>query len=220
MPLDEFGQKDFESIEGMDIEFFNECMTKLLAGERVLLPEFNFKIGKREFNDKYMQLGEDDILVIEGIHGLNDRMSYSLPAESKYKIYLSALTQLSIDEHNPLSTSDGRLIRRIVRDARTRATSGADTIAMWDSVRRGEENNIFPFQESANYMFNTALIYEMAVLKLYALPDLYAISADNPMYSEAKRLIKLLDYFIPIPPDSIPNNSLIREFIGGSCLKV
>lgn len=220
MPLDEFGQKDFESIEGMDIEFFNECMSKLLEGERVLLPEFNFKIGKREFNDKYMQLGEDDILVIEGIHGLNDRMSYSLPAESKYKIYLSALTQLSIDEHNPLSTSDGRLIRRIVRDARTRGSAAAETIAMWDSVRRGEENNIFPFQESANYMFNTALIYEMAVLKLYALPDLYAIGADDPMYSEAKRLIKFLDYFIPIPPDGIPNNSIIREFIGGSCLKV
>jgi len=220
MPLDEFGQKDFEAIEGIDVPFFNECMVKLLNGERVLLPNFNFKVGKREFNNHYMQLGPNDILVIEGIHGLNDKMSASLPAESKYKIYLSALTQLSIDEHNPLSTTDGRLIRRIVRDARTRATSAADTIAMWDSVRRGEEKNIFPFQESCDYMFNTALIYEMAVLKLYAQPQLYAIPSDHPMYHEAKRLIKLLDYFLPMAPDDIPNNSLIREFIGGSCLNV
>ena len=193
-------------------------MVKLLNGERVLLPNFNFKTGKREYNDHYMQLGPNDILVIEGIHGLNDRMSASLPAESKYKIYLSALTQLSIDEHNPLSTADGRLIRRIVRDSRTRATSAAETIAMWDSVRRGEEKYIFPFQEHADYLFNTALIYEMAVLKLYVDPQLYAIEPDHPMYAEAKRLIKLLDYFLPMAPDVIPNNSLVREFIGGSCI--
>ena len=220
MPLDEFGQRDFEALECLDVKQFNEDMLRLLSGERVLLPTFNFKTGKREYNDHYMQLGENDILVIEGIHGLNDKMSESLPSESKYKIYLSALTQLSIDEHNPLSTTDGRLIRRIVRDARTRGTSAADTIAMWDSVRRGEEKNIFPFQESADYMFNTALIYEMAVLKLYAAPQLYAIEPDSPAYQEAKRLIKLLDYFLPLAPDDIPNNSLIREFIGGSCLKV
>ena len=218
MPIDEYGEKDFESIEGLDIPYFNECMVKLLKGERVLLPTFNFKIGKREYNDHYMQLGKNDILVIEGIHGLNDRMSSSLPSESKYKIYLSALTQLSIDEHNPLSTADGRLIRRIVRDSRTRATSAADTIAMWDSVRRGEEKYIFPFQEKADYLFNTALIYEMAVLKLYVDPQLYAIEPDHPMYGEAKRLIKLLDYFLPMAPDVIPNNSLVREFIGGSCI--
>ena len=218
MPIDEYGEKDFEAIEGLDIPYFNECMVKLLNGERVLLPNFNFKIGKREYNDHYMQLGKNDILVIEGIHGLNDRMSASLPSESKYKIYLSALTQLSIDEHNPLSTADGRLIRRIVRDARTRATSAAETIAMWDSVRRGEEKNIFPFQEKADYIFNTALIYEMAVLKLYVDPMLYAIDPDHPMYPEAKRLIKLLDYFLPMAPDVIPNNSLVREFIGGSCI--
>ena len=218
MPIDEYGEKDFESIEGLDIPYFNECMVKLLKGERVLLPNFNFKIGKREYNDHYMQLGKNDILVIEGIHGLNDRMSSSLPAESKYKIYLSALTQLSIDEHNPLSTADGRLIRRIVRDSRTRATSAAETIAMWDSVRRGEEKYIFPFQEQADHVFNTALIYEMAVLKLYVDPQLYAIPADHPMYPEAKRLIKLLDYFLPMAPDVIPNNSLVREFIGGSCI--
>ncbi|MBE5919660.1 MAG: nucleoside kinase [Pseudobutyrivibrio ruminis] len=218
MPIDEYGEKDFESIEGIDVPYFNECMVKLLNGERVLLPNFNFKTGKREYNDHYMQLGKNDILVIEGIHGLNDKMSESLPAESKYKIYLSALTQLSIDEHNPLSTTDGRLIRRIVRDSRTRATSAAETIAMWDSVRRGEEKYIFPFQEKADYLFNTALIYEMAVLKLYVDPQLYAIEPDHPMYAEAKRLIKLLDYFIPMAPDVIPNNSLVREFIGGSCI--
>ena len=218
MPIDEYGEKDFESIEGLDVPYFNECMVKLLKGERVLLPNFNFKTGKREYNDHYMQLGKNDILVIEGIHGLNDRMSASLPSESKYKIYLSALTQLSIDEHNPLSTTDGRLIRRIVRDSRTRATSAAETIAMWDSVRRGEEKYIFPFQEKADYLFNTALIYEMAVLKLYVDPQLYAIEPDHPMYAEAKRLIKLLDYFLPMAPDYIPNNSLVREFIGGSCI--
>ena len=218
MPIDEYGEKDFESIEGLDVPYFNECMVKLLKGERVLLPNFNFKTGKREYNDHYMQLGKNDILVIEGIHGLNDKMSASLPSESKYKIYLSALTQLSIDEHNPLSTTDGRLIRRIVRDSRTRATSAAETIAMWDSVRRGEEKYIFPFQEKADYLFNTALIYEMAVLKLYVDPQLYAIEPDHPMYAEAKRLIKLLDYFLPMAPDYIPNNSLVREFIGGSCI--
>ena len=165
-------------------------------------------------------IGENDILVIEGIHGLNERMSHSLPKENKFKIYISALTQLSIDEHNPLPTSDGRLIRRIVRDARTRATSARETIAMWDSVRRGEEKYIFPFQEEADEMFNSALVYEMAVLKTYAEPQLFAIPKDCPEYLEAKRLLKMLDYFLGIPTDDIGNNSLIREFIGGSCFNV
>ncbi len=220
IPLDEFGEKDFESIEGLDIELFNSDMIKLLNGERVLLPSFNFKIGKREYKDHYMQLGERDILVIEGIHGLNDRMSASLPKESKFKIYISALTQLNIDEHNPLATTDGRLIRRIVRDARTRGTDAKDTIAMWDSVRRGEEKNIFPFQEQADEMFNSALIYEMAVLKTYAMPQLLAIGPDCKEYTEAKRLVKLLDYFLNMPTDDICNTSLLREFIGGSALDV
>ncbi|SEI51931.1 uridine kinase [Lachnospiraceae bacterium A10] len=215
MPLDEFGEKDFESIEGLKIDEFNDHMQRLLRGERVLLPTFNFIIGKGEYRDHYMQLGENDILVIEGIHGLNERMTESLPAESKYKIYISALTQLSIDEHNPLSTTDGRLIRRIVRDARTRGTSAQETIAMWDSVRRGERMNIFPFQEQADVMFNSALIYEMSVLKLYAQPQLYAIEKGAPEYDEANRLLKLLDYFLPIPPESISSTSLVREFIGG-----
>jgi uridine kinase len=147
-------------------------------------------------------------------------MSYALPKESKFKIYISALTQLNIDEHNSLSTTDGRLIRRIVRDARTRGTSAKDTIAMWDSVRRGEEKNIFPFQEKADEMFNSALIYEMAVLKTYAQPQLFAIPEDCKEYLEAKRLLKLLDYFLNMPTDDICNNSLIREFIGGSCFNV
>lgn len=215
MPLDEFGEKDFESIEGLKIDEFNDHMQRLLNGERVLLPTFNFIAGKGEYRDHYMQLGDNDILVIEGIHGLNERMTESLPKESKYKIYISALTQLSIDEHNPLSTTDGRLIRRIVRDARTRGTSAQETIAMWDSVRRGERMNIFPFQEQADVMFNSALIYEMSVLKLYAQPQLYAIEKGAPEYDEANRLLKLLDYFLPITPESISSTSLVREFIGG-----
>ncbi len=220
IPLDEFGNKDFESIEGLDIALFNENMVDLLHGKCVLLPSYNFKTGKREYKDHYMQIGDSDVLVIEGIHGLNDRMSEALPKESKFKIYISALTQLNIDEHNPLSTSDGRLIRRIVRDARTRGTEARETIAMWDSVRRGEEKNIFPYQEHADAMFNSALIYEMAVLKTYAQPQLFAIPSDCEEYAEAKRLLKLLDYFLNIPAEDVCNNSLIREFIGGSCLPV
>ncbi|MGN0240723.1 MAG: nucleoside kinase [Candidatus Weimeria sp.] len=219
MPLDENGQKDFEALEGLDIELFNDDMTKLLNGEKVVLPIFDFTAGKRSAEGIPMQLKKNDVLVLEGIHGLNDALSYTLPKESKFKIYISALTQLSIDEHNPLSTTDGRLIRRIVRDARTRGTSAEETIAMWDSVHRGEKKNIFPFQESADAMFNSALIYEMAVLKVYAQPQLYAIKDDSPQYSEAKRLLKLLDYFLPMPTDDIANTSLIREFIGGSCFK-
>ncbi len=217
MPLDEFGEKDFEALEGLDIELFNSDMQKLLRGEKTLLPNFNFKTGKREYHDRYMQLGPEDVLVIEGIHGLNDKLSYTLPKESKFKIYISALTQLSIDEHNPLSTTDGRLVRRIVRDARTRGTSAAGTISMWDSVRRGEEKNIFPFQEAADAMFNSALIYEMAVLKTFCQPQLYCIEPEDPQYTEANRLLKLLDYVLPMPTEDIANNSLVREFIGGGC---
>ena len=219
-PRDENGELDFECLESLDVELFNHDMNELLAGKRVNLPIFNFKTGKREYKDKIMQLGEDDVLVIEGIHGLNDKLSYSLPNDSKFKIYISALTQLNIDEHNCLPTTDGRMIRRIVRDARTRGTSAKETIAMWDSVRRGEEKYIFPFQEGADVMFNSALIYELAVLKLYAEPLLFAIDKDCPEYLEAKRLLKFLDYFLPMPSDGINQNSIIREFIGGSCFNV
>lgn len=216
----ETGEVDLESIDCLDIELFNKDMTALLHGERVELPVFNFKTQKREYRGHYMQLTSNDIMVIEGIHGLNDKLSYSIPKENKYKIYISALTQLSIDEHNPLSTTDGRLIRRMVRDSRTRGTKAEETLRMWHSVRAGEEKNIFPFQEDADTMFNSALIYEMAVLKLYAVPQLYAIPESSPEYAEAKRLLKLLDYFLPIPPENINNTSLMREFIGGSIFNV
>lgn len=219
-PLDEEGNPNFECLEAIDVEQFNTDMMKLLNGERVELPTYNFKLGKREYKGNYQQLGKDDILVIEGIHGLNDKLSHSLPKESKFKIYISALTQLNIDEHNRISTNDGRLIRRMVRDARTRGTSAKETIAMWQSVRRGEEENIFPFQEEADVMFNSALIYELAILKLYAEPILFGIDRDCPEYVEAKRLLKFLDYFIGVSPEEVPRNSIIREFIGGSYFKV
>ena len=195
-------------------------MTRLLAGEKVDMPSFNFKTGKREYRGRTLQLKENDILVIEGIHGLNDKLSYTLPAESKFKIYISALTQLNIDEHNPLSTTDCRLLRRIVRDARTRGTTAQETIAMWKSVRRGEEKNIFPYQETADVVFNSALIYELAVLKPYAEPLLFGIDRNAPEYSEAKRLLKFFDYFVGIDSQKIPINSILREFIGGSCFNV
>ena len=158
--------------------------------------------------------------MIEGIHGLNDKLSYALPKESKFKIYISALTQLNIDEHNRIPTTDGRLIRRIVRDARTRGTSAKETIARWPSVRRGEEQNIFPFQEEADVMFNSALIYELACLKVYAEPLLFGIDRNEPEYIEAKRLLKFLDYFVSVPSEAVPHNSILREFVGGSCFNV
>ena len=219
-PRDENGNLDFECLEALDVERFNGDMGKLLAGEEVELPIFNFKTGKRESKGRMMQLGPDDVLVIEGIHGLNDKLSYSLPRESKFRIYISALTQLNIDEHNCLPTTDGRLLRSIVRDARTRATTAGETIAMWDSVRRGEEKYIFPFQEGADVMFNSAHIYELAVLKTYAEPLLCAIDKQAPEYVEAKRLLKFLDYFLPVPSEQINQNSILREFIGGSCFHV
>jgi len=219
-PLDENGDYNFECLEAIDVEQFNKDMVALLEGKRVEIPSFNFKIGKREYNGNYMQLGESDILVIEGIHGLNDKMSYMLPTESKFKIYISALTCLNIDGHNRIPTTDGRLLRRMVRDARTRGTQAARTIQMWPSVRRGEEENIFPFQESADVMFNSTLIYEFSALKLYAEPLLYSIDENDPVYLEAQRLLKFLDYFVSIPSDRIPINSLAREFVGGSIFKV
>lgn len=219
-PLDSEGNYNFECLEAIDVKQFNEDMTRLLQGEEVELPYFNFKTGQREYRGNFMKLGKEDVLVIEGIHCLNDKLSSSLPTESKFKIYISALTQLSIDEHNRIPTTDGRLIRRIVRDARTRGTSAKQTIAMWNSVRRGEEENIFPYQESADVMFNSALIYELAVLKLYAEPLLFSIGKDEPEYNEAKRLLKFLDYFLGVPSESIPSNSILREFVGGGCFDV
>ena len=219
-PRDENGDYNFECLEAIDIEQFNQDMCKLLAGEAVELPKFNFKTGKREYNGNVKQLGPEDILVIEGIHGLNDKMSYALPMDSKFKIYISALTSLNVDGHNRIPTTDGRLLRRMVRDARTRGASATRTLQMWPSVRRGEEENIFPYQESADVMFNSALIYELALLKPYAEPLLYSVKKEDPEYYEAQRLLKFLGYFLSVPSDSIPNNSLVREFCGGSCFNV
>ena len=219
-PRDENGNYNYEVLECLDIEQFNRDMAALLAGEQVELPYYNFKKGEREYKGDFLQLGPEDILVIEGIHCLNDRLSYRLPKESKFKIYISALTQLNIDEHNRIPTTDGRLLRRIVRDARTRGASAQETIRMWPSVRRGEEENIFPYQEEADAMFNSALIYELAVLKQYVEPLLFGIPKESEEYVEAKRLLKFLDYCIGVSSEDIPKNSILREFIGGSCLDV
>ncbi len=219
-PLDQNGQYDFESLGAMDVEQFNADMTRLLRGETVEIPQFNFKKGVREYNGDYLTLGAQDVLVIEGIHCLNDQLSYSLPKESKYKIYISCLTTLNVDDHNYIPTTDARLLRRIERDARTRGYSARATIQMWPSVRRGEENNIFPFQDSADMIFNSALIYEIALLKPYVEPLLFGVPKDCEEYIEAKRLLKFLNYFLPIPADDVPKTSLMREFIGGGCYKV
>lgn len=219
-PKDEKGDYNFECLGAIDVELFNSDMRKMLDGEEVELPHFNFMSGHREYNGHMMKLEEEDILVIEGIHGLNPKMSYSLPEDSKFKIYISALTSLNIDDHNRIPTTDGRLLRRIVRDARTRNASAKRTIQMWPSVRRGEEENIFPFQEEADMMFNSALVYELAVLKQYAEPLLFSIREGEPEYYEAKRLLRFLNYFLGVDSASIPNNSVCREFVGGSCFKV
>ncbi|MBQ9983229.1 MAG: nucleoside kinase [Lachnospiraceae bacterium] len=219
-PRDADGNYDFECLEAVDVAQFNEDMARLLGGEEIQMPTFNFLIGKREYRGNTLKLEESDVLVIEGIHGLNPKMSAGLPDESKFKVYISALTQLNVDEHNRIATTDGRLIRRIVRDARTRGNSAQRTIAMWDSVRRGEEQNIFPFQEEADVMFNSALIYELSVIKPYVEPLLFAIPRDSSEYQEAKRLLKFLDYFLGVSSENIPNNSILREFVGGSCFPV
>ena len=219
-PKDENGQYDFECLEALDVEGFNRDMKALLDGETVELPVFNFKTGKREYKGDFLTLKDGDILVIEGIHGLNEKMSYVLPKESKFKVYISALTSMNVDEHNRIPTTDIRLIRRMVRDYRTRGTSAKGTLAMWDSVRRGEEKYIFPFQESADAMFNSAHVYELCVLKQFAEPLLFGIIQEEPEYQEAKRLLKFLDYFLGVTSEQLPNNSIIREFVGGSLFNV
>lgn len=219
-PLDENGEYDFECLEALDIDLFNDQMTKLLKGDSVVMPTFNFKKGIPEFVGGDFSIGKDDVLVIEGIHGLNEKMSYAVSADEKFKIYISAVTALNIDEHNRIPTTDNREIRRMVRDARTRGFSATETISRWQSVRRGEEKHIFPHQESADVMFNSAALYELAVLKVYAEPLLFAIPHDAPEYPEAKRLLKFLEYFLGLSSEDVPRNSLIREFIGGSIFPV
>ena len=219
-PRDSDGNYDFEALEAIDIALFNHDMGKLLRGEEVRLPTFNFMEGKREYKGNTLKLEKDDILVIEGIHCLNEKMTHALPKESKFKIYISALTQLNVDEHNRISTTDCRLLRRIVRDARTRGINAQETLARWQSVRKGEEKNIFPFQEEADVMFNSALIYELSVLKQYVEPLLFGIPTDSPYYTEAKRMLKFMDYFLGASSDGVPANSLLREFIGGGCFRL
>lgn len=216
-PRDENGEYDFESIHAIDLAQFNQDMKDLLEGKEVSLPTYNFKTGKREYKGNTLKLEKDDVLVIEGIHCLNDEFSKALPQDRKVKIYISALTQLNIDDHNRVHTTDLRLLRRMIRDARTRGSSAEDTLARWASVRRGEERNIFPYQEEADFMLDSSLIYEIPVIKQYAEPLLFGISQDSPYYAEANRLLKFLSYFLGVPSDDVPKNSLVREFIGGSC---
>ena len=219
-PRDETGAFDFECLEAVDVKLFNRQLNDLLNGKEVVIPTFNFVTGHKEYGSPATKLGSNDVLVIEGIHCLNPKLTLNLPDENKFKIYISALTQLNVDEHDRIPTTDGRLLRRIVRDARTRGSSAQRTIRMWQSVRRGEEKFIFPFQEEADVMFNSTLIYELAVLKLYVEPLLFGIDRSCPEYLEAKRLLKFLDYFVGIGSENVPTNSLLREFIGGGCFKV
>lgn len=216
-PKDESGDYDYEALEALDVKLFNQHLSDLICGTEVELPTFNFPNGCRSDIKRKLKISDANILVIEGIHGLNEKLTASISKEDKFKIYVSALTSMNIDDHNRIPTTDTRLIRRIARDFQFRGCSAINTLKRWPSVRRGEEKNIFPFQEEADVMFNSSLVYELGVLKTLAEPLLKEISSSNFEYSEARRLIEFLSYFLPIDPKVIPNNSIIREFIGGSC---
>ncbi|SCJ31760.1 Threonine--tRNA ligase [uncultured Clostridium sp.] len=216
-PLDEFGNYDFESIYAIDLELFNSDLEKLLKGEEIKLPKFNFKTGKREFSGKTLKIDKDQPIILEGIHALNPMLTKSIDEKDKFKIYISVLTQINLDNHNRIPTTDLRLIRRIVRDYNFRGYSAEKTILNWDSVRRGEDKNIFPYQEEADIMFNSACLYELAILKKYAKPLLEEIKDDNEAFIEANRVLKFLQYFVELDDElDIPPTSIIREFIGGS----
>ncbi len=215
-PRDENGDYDFEALEALKLDLFNEQLSKLIKGEEVQVPVFNFKKGRCEDYGVPIKVPNGEPIIVEGIHGLNDRLTWSIPPEQKFKIYISALTQLNIDFSNRIPTTDCRLLRRIIRDARTRGHGTRETLNRWPSVRRGEMKNIFPFQENADVMFNSSLVYELAVLKKYAGPLLMDIGPGEPEYIEAKRLCKFLSYFREAPVEPIPPNSILREFIGGS----
>ena len=219
-PRDENGNYNFETIASLDVDLLTKHINQLLNGEEVDVPSYNFVTGKREYHGHKLKIGQKDVLVMEGIHGLNGTLTNEIPEDAKYRIYVSALNQINLDEHNRIPSSDGRLLRRIVRDAMTRGNDARETISRWDSVRKGEEDNIFPYQEEADVMFNSAQVYEIAVLKQYAEPLLFAVPKDCPEYQEAKRLLKFLEYFLNIPSEAIPKTSLLREFIGGSCFDV
>ena len=219
-PKDENGNYNFECLEAIDVKLFNEHLVRLLNGEEVEIPTFDFEVGTKRYKGNKLRLKDDEVLVIEGIHCLNDKLTPLIPKEQKYKIYISCLTVLNIDDHNRISTTDTRLIRRIVRDNQFRGYKAIHTLQMWDSVVAGEEKNIFPFQEEADSMFNSSLIYELAVLKDYAIPLLEEIDCSMPEYSEAKRLRRMLQYFESIPAEYLPYNSLLREFVGDSIFNV
>lgn len=219
MPVLEDGTKDFEGISAIDREAFTKDMETLLSGGTISLPKFDFVSGRRMDSGEKITLGEKDVLVIEGIHGLNDALTETLPKESKFKIYISALIQLNIDNHNHISSSDGRLLRRIIRDYLTRGYTAAGTLSMWESVRKGETENIFPYQETADAFFNSALPYEPGVLKAYVEPLLFQVPEDSPVYTDARRLLKFLSYFLCIPGEDVPTNSILREFIGGGIFR-
>ncbi len=218
-PLDEEGNYDFEALEAIDLELFNNDLLQLLQGEKIELPKFNFEKGVREYKGDFLQVQDDQPILIEGIHGLNDRLTEMIPQNHKFKLYVSALTQLNIDQHNRIPTSDTRLMRRIVRDHKYRGHDAPTTIEWWPRVRKGEEKNIFPFQENADLIFNSALIYELAVLKKYLTPLLTRIEKSNPVYFEATRLLEMLDTFLPMPDLSVPKTSILREFIGDSVFR-
>ena len=217
-PIDpKTGKYDFEALETVDTEVLNRDILALIQGEEVAMPTFNFLTGLREYKGNTLKLGENGILVIEGIHGLNERATYKIPKEDKFKIYISAMTSINVDAHNSIAATDGRLLRRMVRDVVGRGASPEKTISMWSSVRAGEERNIFPYQEEADVMFNSSLIYEISILKQYAQALLFQVNPNTPEGIQAKRLLKFLSYFIGTDSTSLPNNSVLREFIGGSC---
>jgi len=218
-PLDKFGVPNFESLYSIDVPKFNEDLAELLTGGTVHLPKYNFLTGKREYKGHYLQLSESSVLVIEGIHGLNPELSRKIPDDAKFKIFISALTQLNMDDHNRIPAADTRMIRRIVRDSQFRGFDARRTLELWPAVVRGESENIFPFQDEADVIFNSALIYELCVLKPYVMPQLFAIESGAPEYMEARRLLKFLDSFMVIVEKEVPNNSLLREFIGGGCFR-
>ena len=218
-PLDENGRPDFESISAIDTDLFNKNLTQLLEGKKVSLPTYNFITRKREYNGKTLQLGENDLIIVEGLHALNDELTMSIDNKLKYKIYIGPLTQINIDNHSYIHTSDVRKLRRIVRDSKTRGYTARETLRNWKDVARGERNNIYIFQDDADVVVNSSLIYEIGVLKTYVEPLLFNVDEDDPEYPEALRLINFLRNFLPIPSDDVPADSVLREFIGGSCYK-
>ena len=216
-PIDIDGNYNYEVFEALDIDLFNDDMLDLLDGKRIEMPQFDFKAGKRVYKGRFLQLGKEDILIIEGIHGLNPKTSEELPKENIFKIYISCMTSLNIDEHNRIPSTDARLLRRMVRDARTRGNSAQHTFELWPKVRLGEDMNIFPYQDDADAVFNSVLIYELAVIKQFAEPLLFNVRQNEPAYYEAKRLLKFLEYFVGVDTAAVPTNSLLREFVGGGC---